>query len=48
MAHHTGNVPDIFNISRIVPSEENRSSEETTNTHSNGSDIKLMTVVKVF
>ena len=34
LAHH------IFDISRIVPSEENKSSEETINKHSNGSDTK--------
>ena len=40
MAHHIDNPPDKFGIYGIVPKEENKSSKETTNNKSNGSDGK--------
>ena len=40
MAHQISNPPDIYEIIRIVPNEENKTSNEGTNNSSNGSHIK--------
>ena len=39
MAHHFANPPAIFDINRIVPNEENKSSNETTKNSSNRLDM---------
>ena len=40
MALHIDNPTDVFDINRIVPNEEKKSSKETTNNKSKGSDTK--------
>ena len=40
MAHHTDGLPDVFDVSRVVPSNRIRLLEDTTSNHSNGSDTK--------
>ena len=41
MAPNIDNPPDIFDIDRIVPNEENESWKETTSNSSNGSDTTI-------